>query len=78
MWKIITNSASMYRASGKTWPEISADKNKIWGRDNNSKRPSETLSTDSVNMEGLNFILKGISLPHPTMEQKLEFLNNIK
>ena len=77
-WKLIEGRPHMYRPKGKTWPEILCSNGTINARDNNSKRPSAALTSKDLTLEGLNQILKGISLPHPSEEQKRQFILNIK
>ena len=77
-WTLIKDRANMYRPKGKTWPQVEYSNGAIYARDNNGKRPSPTLNTKDLTLEGLNQILKGISLPHPSEEQKRQFILNIK
>ena len=59
---------AIYRFSGKTYPTLVyfPKQKKLFGRDDNGPRPSKSLETTDVSINGIKKLLNsGISEPHP-------------
>jgi hypothetical protein len=74
-----SGTPDMYRFSGKTFTQISYNKklNKLIARDDNGKNASESITTNDISVNGVNYLLNSISKPHPTPQQINEFINRI-
>ena len=74
-WRMLSDGTGMYRPWGRTWPEISLFTGKVMMRDNNSKRPSQTIETDVITVENVtSLIRKHISEPHPPSAMIEQFI----
>ena len=57
-WRMLSDGTGMYRPWGRTWPEISLFTGKVMMRDNNSKRPSQTIETDVITVENVTSLVR--------------------
>lgn len=78
MWKVIVEgeTVTLSRFSGKTFPCISyaRKEDKIYGRDDNGKKPSATFSYEGATELSVKCMLCHISQPHPSPQIIQDFI----